>query len=184
MLKGLASNPFGKPMYRVVFSDHEMEVRNRTYKKTSKGGIYLGMVTEAVECKKYPTIEARWLLEVWVPPNSVYTNEIVSAREHGSYECIYIFQSENSSYLPLNLDVAKIVAMTNLHPGRFQKITDDSDTAMFNADEKEKNMIETAVAEEYEKVKSTTANNRYLDGMQLSINPTKKETKSVEIFNQ
>lgn len=152
-LKQFGKDFKGNSLFRVSFSDKQTEIRRRIYNKYSSSGlIFLGEVRETIECKKYPTIKSRWIIEKLVPPDSSYTNEIVSAKENGSYECIYIFQDKNGEFLPLNQRVAEIIIKSILYPGKIGKFTDNSELAQFKEDEKERIMIEENVSTLYEEL--------------------------------
>lgn len=144
------SNSSGLQYYRVSFSNTQTEVRKRKYNKTSGKIILIRDIYEEVECKKYPTIKERWLLEKWVPPDSCYTDQIVSAKRAGSYEAVYIFQDINGNYLPLNQRVAEIITANLATP---VSVTDDSEYAQRLEDENELKIQEEEVGKAYEYIK-------------------------------
>lgn len=165
----------GIPSFRVAWSDSQTEIRKGTFERKYKG-IYLDTVTLAEERKKYPLIKERWILEKLVPPHSCYTDEIVSAKETGSYECIYIFQDVDSKYLPLNQEVARIIVTAILNPNEVGKRTDSSELAQFTLEKKEEMEVNELVKELYEealrkdmKYPDGTRANLHTDGMKIFI---------------
>lgn len=155
----------GEANFRVSWSNTQTEVRRREYNEFH-GELFVRTVRETSECLKYPLIRDRWIIEMWVAPNPVYTDEIVSAREKGSYECIYIFQDKDGQYLPVNELVARIVIKAILNPNEVGQRTDTSDSAALKEGQKDAQKIDEAVAEFYDEFLSK--NMKYPDGSNAS----------------
>ena len=166
-LKRFGTNISGKQLFRVSWSDKQIEVRRREYNEFY-GKLFVRTVRETAECIKYPSIKERWILEKWIPPDSCYTDEVVSARVEGSYECIYIFQDIHTNYLPLNLLVAQIVVKSLLEPGTIGKRTEVSELAMHLSDKKEEADSYESIMELYED--AAKINMKYPDGTSASKN--------------
>lgn len=81
----------GKPKFRIVWSENELEHRKTSY----RNGIVL-IHPEIVELKKYNYLKDRWILERWVAHSS--TAELVTT-EGGSYEAVWAFQGPNHEYI-------------------------------------------------------------------------------------
>lgn len=180
----LASN-FGRNYqglanFRVAWSDTQREMRRCEYEEQYHG-IFLRHIIAMEECKKYPIIKERWILEKLIPPDPCYTKEIVSAQEFGSYECIYIFQDKDKNYLPLNKTVASIIVQSLLEPGSIGKRTDSSELMKFEEEKKEEDNLYNALMDNRElalhkdmKYPDGTRANLNMDGMKVFI-PEKVE---------
>lgn len=168
----------GDSLFRVSWSDSQTEIRKRDYEEFSQNGaIFLRHVHATEECKKYPLIKQRWILEKWVPPSYCYTDEIVSARETGSYECIYIFQDKEGYFLPLNRRVSELICTAILTPGLLGPKTEDSELEQFKEDSLEEQKTKEEVETMYALLAKDSKDNKYLDGFTLSINPSPIESK-------
>ena len=166
------SSTFGKNYqglanFRVAWSDKQTEVRRVEYEEQYHG-IFLRHIIAMEERKKYPIIKERWILERLIPPDPCYTEEIVSAKEQGSYECIYVFQDRERKYLPLNKTVASIVVQAILSPGAIGKRTDTSESAEANERNKEEDLIYQEMMENYELV--LHKDKKYADGTRANLN--------------
>ncbi len=161
------TNPSGQQYWRVSWSNKQVEFRKRTYEEHYHG-IYLRTITAIEECPKYPLIKERWIIERWIAPDPIYTDEIVSAKEAGSYECIYVFQDKDRNYLPLNLTVAVIVIKSLLSPGTIGRRTDPSETAQIQHEQKEEDTIYEQVMIEYEQLAKKDM--KYPDGTRANLN--------------
>ena len=166
-LRRFGTNNYGKALFRVAWSTKQTEIRRREYNEFY-GKLFVRTVRETAECLKYPAIKDKWILEKWIPPDACYTDEIVSARREGSYECIYIFQDKNGNYLPLNLIVAQIVVKSLLEPGTIGKRTEVSDLAIHLENKKEYDDSYESIMELYEDV--AKVNKKYPDGTSASKN--------------
>lgn len=105
----------GKEMYRVSFSEDQLEKRLGTYNDYTREGIYLRTVTEVREVPKYRQwIHAKYILErltivPYINADDLPTNQL-------SYECIYVFENFKGEALPPRVDVCKIL-IDSLHAG-------------------------------------------------------------------
>lgn len=101
----------GQPIFKVVFSEEEFEKRLGTYDDFTRSGIYIRTVTEVREVPKYN----QWIKEKYVLERLVIIPDInlpEFTHEKLSYEPLWIFQDNNSHYLPPRLDAAKLVIDT------------------------------------------------------------------------
>lgn len=127
----------GKPHYKLVWSDHEHEVRVGTYNEFS-GNIFLRTVTGAQRVRKYPFARERWILEKYFPPEVAH-NETLPESSQGSYEPLFVFQDKDANPLPVTLKVVEILvafdhAMRSRQPALQDKALQElSETAEFNA---------------------------------------------------
>jgi len=103
-----------QPLFRLVWSDDEYELRKGTF-----GRFYGGEKIseyEAVEYRpKYSWLKERWVLEQWFGPQVTYMKELPESKS-GSYEPIYVFESHAGSPLPLNLEVVAFIVKNALKP--------------------------------------------------------------------
>jgi len=106
LLSSYGSNPYGKSIFRIVWSDDEYEVRKGTFEE-HVGKIYLRTMVAIERVKKYPYLKGMWIFEKWFRPEGISD---LPDNVNGSYECIYIFQDKNGSYLPLDVEIAQFIA--------------------------------------------------------------------------
>lgn len=114
VIKNNGSNQYGDPLFRVVFSDDQLESRRGTFTDTH-AGLFVRTVTEIREVKKYPWIKEKWILERWAPGELSYHKDLITVKD-GVYICVYVFQDVNQDYLPPLLKVAEIVINNLLNP--------------------------------------------------------------------
>ncbi len=89
-------NPFKMPLFRLVFSDREVEKRHGTFIDWY-GKIFVRQYTGVREVPKYNYLKAKWILERWMPPS--FQPEIDALQ--GTYEPIYVFQDAMGNSLPI-----------------------------------------------------------------------------------
>lgn len=111
-------NLTGGPIYRLVWSDLELEARLGTYNDYS-GNLFLRQVTEVRKVKKYSYVPSRWILEKWFvqPP----TRELP---DPNGYEPFYVFENGKGEFLPPNLKVVQFileVSNTEIYVSRDQR---------------------------------------------------------------
>lgn len=98
----------GLPLWRVVFSDDQLEKRLGTYDDFSPAGLYLRTVTEVREVYKYK----QWIKSKFVLENLVIVPEMNQPElptQKLSYEPIYVFQTGSGEYLPPRLDACQFI---------------------------------------------------------------------------
>lgn len=88
-------NPLEQPMFKLVWSDNEIEKRHGTY-EIFYGDIFVRTEVGLKEVPKYSYISERWVLEMWVPYENVEIPETVGK---GSYEPFWVFQDKQGNYL-------------------------------------------------------------------------------------
>ena len=99
-----------KPLFRVVWSNDQFEVRNGTFNEFY-GHIFVRTVTGARVVRKYSYIQERWILEKWFPIEP--TNELPHP---DGYEIIYLFEDKNGNPLPVIWRVLEIICHVALNP--------------------------------------------------------------------
>ena len=155
-LKVYGSNLQGKPIFRVVFSNDQIEKRRAARNVFSDSGqIFLRREVGVFELPKYPWIVNKWILERWYPAEKTYHPDIISSRE-GDYVCIYVYQDGDGNYLSPLLKVAQIVVRHILNPRRFsQALSEDADREA-KQDSKEDEETFAKVREHYEQTAMTS----------------------------
>lgn len=108
------TNQYGDPIFRVVFSDNQVESRKGTYTDYA-GDIFIRTVTEVREVPKYPNLKGKWILERWAPGELSYHPDLITMK-NGVYICVYAFQDKDGNYLPPLLKVAEILIYHLLNP--------------------------------------------------------------------
>lgn len=104
----------GEPLYRIVWSDFQTEIRYGRFREFM-GKLFLREFIGTKEVPKYNFLSERWVLERWLLPELVYTPELPGSSQ-GSYEPIYVFQDKHGNYLPPNLKAAEFVVSRAEHP--------------------------------------------------------------------
>lgn len=99
-----------EPMFRVVFSDNQLEKRLGTYTDFTPSGIFIREVTEVREVPKYQWIKGRWVLERLVVVPDVNMIELPTTKL--SYEPLWIFENQTGDYLPPRWDACKLIIDT------------------------------------------------------------------------
>jgi hypothetical protein len=89
-LKAHGVNDFGQPLYRVVWSDFQLEHRRGVFRDFI-GKIFLREFVGVKEVPKYNFIKERWILERWFPPSMAWHPELPDSSQ-GNYEPLYVFQ--------------------------------------------------------------------------------------------
>lgn len=117
----------GEPIYRLVFSDTQTEIRVGVFNDYT-GNILLRRTAEARETKKYPFINSRYVLEKWFPPEYIFTPE-VPMTVNGSYEPFFVFEDSKGNYLEPTLKVVEFIVGATRNPGK--KITPGDRAAQY-----------------------------------------------------
>lgn len=92
------------PIYRIVFSDTEMELRETKY--TKEGFELISPVV--MELPKYKQwIHSKYILEKLVVVPSFHIDELAESKV--SYEPLHVFQDKNGNYLPPKWDACKFI---------------------------------------------------------------------------
>lgn len=101
----------GLPMWRVVWSEDQLEKRFGTYDDFTREGIYLRTVTEVREVPKYRQwIQAKFVLERLTLIPIINKEELPT--QQLSYEPMYVFENFKGEPLPPRVDVCKILIDT------------------------------------------------------------------------
>ena len=149
VIRNRGSNIFNQPLFRVVFSDDQIEKRRGTYTDLTEQGILLRTVTEVRDTPKYPWCAGRWILERWFPPSMTYHPDIISAR-NGDYVCIYVFQDKNRNFLPPLFKVVDIIINQVLKDKDWAKEKNKIEEEEAGLEAKETNEIYEAIRTKYE----------------------------------
>lgn len=118
----------GRPLFRVVWSDDQFEVRKGTFNDFTGSGILIRSETGVKRVPKYNYIKERWILErLWFGRN----DELPESEREGSYENIYTFEARDGSYLPLDPKALEPIMYTLLEvtPGEKRKDMDAKEKA-------------------------------------------------------
>jgi hypothetical protein len=134
-LERLGSNPSRRPLFRVVWSDDETEMRRGTFEE-HYGKVYVRTVQGVKEVPKYPYVKSRWVLERWFPTSAGVLQELPDSRG-GVYEPIFVLKGPEGQFLPLNEEVVTIVAQLSLYPDPASKIKQRSEDAIKAQEERE-----------------------------------------------
>jgi len=101
----------GIPIWRIVWSEDQIEKRLGTYDDITPGGLYLRTVTEVREVPKYRQwIQEKYVLERLVVIPEYNENDLPATRV--SYEPIWVFEDKKGNYLPPKFEAAKFVIDT------------------------------------------------------------------------
>lgn len=98
LLAKRGNNPFNQPLWRLVWSDWQVEKRRGIF-RVHVGSLFLREEVGVREVPKYWNIKERWILERWFSGEQVYNPEIPESIS-GSYEPVWVFQDKHGSYLP------------------------------------------------------------------------------------
>ena len=98
----------GREMWRVVWSENQLEKRYGDYEDFTREGIYLRTVSEVREVPKYRQwVKAKYVLERLTVIPDISTNELPTSKL--SYEPMYVFENFKGEPLPPRFDVCKIL---------------------------------------------------------------------------
>lgn len=100
-------NLFEKPVYKLVWSTNELELRHGTFREFHDD-VFIREITETRWTRKYWYINDRWVLERWIPPELCATSELPASNQ-GSYEPIYTFEDGDRLYLEPNIKVLDFI---------------------------------------------------------------------------
>ena len=96
----------GEPIFRLVWSDDQFEMREGQYNEF-KGKLFVRTIYGVKQTPKYPYLKEVWILEQHFDESRVWTNEV---KNHSGYECIYAFRnSKTFKRLPLRLVVVELI---------------------------------------------------------------------------
>lgn len=115
----------GKPMWKVVWSDDQLEMRKMDF---NDNGVPL-LYPEVREVKKFAYIEHKWILVQLVAVPEVCQEELAGAKL--SYECLFIFETETGQALPPNFEACQfVIDLVNATKGKgnLSKYKDNSDS--------------------------------------------------------
>jgi len=108
------TNLRGESIFRVVFSDNQLEKRFGTF-RDHVGKIFIREYTAVREVPKYPHIKHRWILEKWMPPQLACSPELPESNE-GSYEPIQVFEHENGNPVIVERRIIEQIIHILFHP--------------------------------------------------------------------
>lgn len=99
------------PIWRIVFSDDQYEIRLGTYDDFTPHGIYIRTVTEVRNVPKYKQwIHQKYILERLVIVPEMNQEELPTSKM--SYEPIWTFEDGQGKYLPPKWEAAKFIIDT------------------------------------------------------------------------
>lgn len=163
-------NSDDKPLFRVVFSKDQREMRNGEHKLFDDTGTYRNTFIGVREVLKYRWIIEKWILERWAGPELTYHPDIVSAR-NGDYVCIYIFQDPKGNALPPVWEVARIVTNHVLNPRTKTKALEEDAEIEKKQDIKEEEEIYQGLRLNYER----TATEKEESSISAYVEPSKRK---------
>ena len=133
----------GNQIFRIVWSTKELEKRIGEFNEFY-GPIFLRTLRGMREVPKYPFVKDRWVLERFLPPELAYTPEIPSSA-HGTYEPVYVFETESGEFLPLNFEVALTIIGMLLAP----KLTPQARMSQLKEEDEKKDKEELKYYQDY-----------------------------------
>jgi hypothetical protein len=101
----------GKPYWRVVWSEDQLEKRHATFNDYTPEGIFIRSFTGVREVPKY----SQWIKEKYVLEKLTIIPEVNSSElpvNKLSYEPIFPFETKTGKYLPPKFDAAAFVIET------------------------------------------------------------------------
>lgn len=141
VIRNYGLNIYNDPIFRVVFSDDQIEKRRGTFNEYHRN-LFIRTVYGIKEVQKYPWIRGKWILERWASGELAHHNSLETDR-NGVYVCVYIFQDVNCNYLPPLLKVAEIIIDNLLHPRNKDEAINQDLEIEINKEEEEIDKIET-----------------------------------------
>ena len=146
LLSSYGSNPHGKPIFRIVWSDNEYEMRKGVFEEqTKESKIYLRTVVATERVKKYPYLKQMYLFEKWFDSPNI---EELPESINGIYECIYAFKTKDEVPLPLDEDFIKFIASSLIKTVDKSKNKQTLEEAILNLerklDEREEDILDDA----------------------------------------
>ena len=98
----------GLPIWRIVWSEAELEKRYGTYDDITPSGIFLRQVTEVREVPKYKQwIHAKYVLERLVVVPEINQHELPEQKL--SYEPLWVFEDAKGNYLPPKWEACEFI---------------------------------------------------------------------------
>jgi hypothetical protein len=104
-----------KPIFRLVWSTDQTELRIGTFGIFDHLGRLISSKKRIERVKKYSWLIDCWVLEQWFPPEAVLNEELPESC-FGSYEPIYVFETNEGKKLPLNLRVVQLIINVQCRP--------------------------------------------------------------------
>ena len=101
----------GKPKYRIVHADDQLEKRFGDYTDWDDNRILIRRVKEVREVLKYPNSLGFYILEKWVPVP--FDNGEI--KEHNQYEQLWVFRNNDYTAQPLYWRAINFLVKMNLH---------------------------------------------------------------------
>lgn len=101
----------GGAIWRVVFSDDQIEKRFGEFTDFTEGGLFIRTVKETREVPKYRQwVQQKFILERLVIVPDINMIELPTTKK--SYEPIWVFQDKNDNYLPPLFRACKLIIDT------------------------------------------------------------------------
>lgn len=124
-----------KPKFRLVWSEFERELRTGEFEVWA-GPLFIRTEVCTREMPKYPYLRERYILEMYVPPESAFNRELPNSK-YGDYYPIYVFESCKGDRLPLNMRVVEIIMHSKFNTRETEKDRMCRMQAEFDLKEKE-----------------------------------------------
>jgi hypothetical protein len=137
---GTIPNEPKKPLFRLVWTDEQIELRRGTY-NIYYGDVFLRTETGVLTVPKYPHLKGRYIIERWYPPEIYFTPELPES-VNGGYEVKFIFEDKNYNRLPLRMRVVEILINSWMKPdpsmlarmSRDKQLAEDKEKESYNKD--------------------------------------------------
>jgi len=128
------------PIFRVVWSEDQLEWRRGNFRDFSPSGLFLRDVVETRQVKKYPHIKERWILEKFFPVHEGSIPELPGITH--SYEPLFVFQSASGKFLPPVWYVCQSIVHIYLYSEKQAKRTESDDLADYEKElEQEQSIV-------------------------------------------
>ncbi|MFI5420539.1 MAG: hypothetical protein ACHQ1H_06190 [Nitrososphaerales archaeon] len=141
-LKKQGKVPSGAPLFKLVWSNSETELRSGTFEDYTTGGLFIRTFVGTRRVLKYNYIIDRWILEKWFPPELTISHELPDSK-NGSYEPLYVFEDKKGNYLPPNLKALNFLIEQTRQPNR--STPEQLINALLEKEEKEVKEIEDSL---------------------------------------
>jgi hypothetical protein len=141
-LKQQGKTPLGAPLFKLVWSNSETELRSGQFEDWTKGGLFIRTFVGTREVLKYNYIVDRWILEKWFPPELTLCRELPNSI-NGSYEPLYVFEDRKGNFLHPNLKSLNFLIEQTRQPNR--STPEQLMAALLEKEEKEVREIEDSL---------------------------------------
>lgn len=116
-------------MYKLVWSENEIEWRKGTFNEFTDSGLFIRTFIGDKLCRKYNYIDSRWVLEKWSASSDP---NIPQSERKGTYEPFYVFEDKNGKPLEPTLKVIEFLVnfsrtTVKMTPTERQRLAEDAE---------------------------------------------------------